>query len=433
MIPKEVITVLDKINKTKEAYLVGGAVRDLVLNKEPHDFDIATNMSVEELQKLFPHNFESGVAFGIITVFENGHPYEVAHFREDLDYKDCRHPDIAMIETIEGDLKRRDFTINAMAWRDGKVLDLFGGKKDIEDKIIRAVGNADARIKEDALRMLRAIRFSAQLDFKIDEELKEAIKENAHLIQKISWERIEAEITKILISNHPEKIRLIHELGISKFILPEFDRLFECEQNSDFHFTNVGDHTIEVIKNIKNDKILRWAALLHDMGKPDTKQAGEDGKDHFQNHAEVSFELSKKILRRFKISNEDSRKILWLVKNHDNYNVKKSTIRSWIANEGKDIVFDLLELQFADGQGQTEKGKLEKEKSIPKFKKQIEEIEKENSAFTKRDLKVNGFDLMELGFKGKEIGDILEKLYLEVLEHPEMNDREILLERIEKE
>ena len=197
MIPNNVLEILKKINETKEAYIVGGAVRDLIMGKSPHDYDIATNMEVNELQKMFPHNFPSGIEYGVITVFVNHEPYEIAHYRTDLKYSDCRHPEIALTESIEEDLKRRDFTMNAIAWKDGKYLDLFGGIKDIESKTIRAVGDPYIRIDEYALRMMRAIRFSAQLGFEIEDSLKEAIKKHAHLIQKVSAERIEAELTKI--------------------------------------------------------------------------------------------------------------------------------------------------------------------------------------------------------------------------------------------
>ena len=411
---------------------MGGAVRDLILGRESHDYDIATNMSIEELEKLFPHNFPSGIDYGVITVFENHHPYEIAHYRTDIQYKDCRHPEIAMTESIEEDLKRRDFTMNALAWKDGMVLDFFGGQEDIKNQIIRAVGEPDKRIKEDALRIMRAVRFSAQLGFDIDPGLYEAMKNNAALIEKISWERIEAEMTKILISKHPEKIRLLYELGITKYILPEFDKLMKCEQNSEWHIANVGDHTIMVIQAIKDEKILRWAALLHDIGKPNCKVIGEDGKDHFPMHPSESYVISYEILERFKFSKKERDDILWLVKRHDSHDIKKSTMRKWIGNYGKEAIIQLIELQRADGEGQSEKGRKWKREYLPTLQKMIREIEEEDSAFKLKDLKVNGYDVMKAGFAGKEIGNVLNNLYEEVLEHPEMNERGILVDKIAK-
>ena len=426
----DVNQIIEIINKNdKDAYLVGGAVRDMVLGKTPHDYDIATNMSYEDLEKVFPDNYPSGKAFGIVTIFFNNTEYEIAHFRNDGEYSDNRHCEVELVETIDEDLKRRDFTINAMAWneKDG-IIDLFNGKNDIENKIIRSVGNPNERFNEDALRMLRAIRFAAQLGFTIEENTYNAIIENAHLIQNVSYERIEAELTKILTSKNPEMIKLLCDTGISKYIFPELDALFACEQNNPNHMFDVGTHTMVALKNIKNDKILRWTMLLHDIGKPDTKTT-KDGIDHFYDHAEVGKLISRKILKRFKFSNEEREQIEDLIKQHDINIKKKNKLRLYAAKKGAKFFDNLLLVQLSDISAQSDYNKDKKIEKSYTLNKNIHEVIDDKTAIALNDLKINGEDLLKLGYKGEEIGAILKDIYTICLANPEFNDRQKLLEK----
>ncbi len=423
----EIINIINKNNK--EAYLVGGAVRDMLLKKEAHDYDITTNMSTEELEKVFPKNYPSGKAFGIITIFYNGEEYEIAHFRTDGDYADNRHCEIEFTESIEEDLKRRDFTINAMAWSEKSgIIDIFGGQNDLNNKIIRAVGNPDERFKEDGLRMLRAIRFSAQLGFDIEENTYNAIVNNAELIKNISMERVETELTKILVSDHPEKILEIFNTGIGEIIFPEFAEALRCEQNNPNHLYNVGIHTIKTLNFVPNDKILRWTMLLHDLGKPGTKTT-KDGIDHFYGHDVLSRKIANDVLKRFRFSNEDIKIILDLVEKHDLYINKISKIRYLASKYDKDFFEKLKLVQLADKNGQSELNREEKIEKVLDFNKKLNEVIDDGTAIKISDLKINGDDLKELGFKGIEVGAILQELYAISLVNPNFNNRRRLLDK----
>ena len=429
---KDVNEIIEIINNNgKDGFLVGGAVRDMALHKTPHDYDIATNMSYEDLEKIFPDNYPSGKSFGIITIFYNNDEYQIAHFRNDGDYADNRHCDVNFVESIEEDLKRRDFTINAMAWSEKTgIIDLFGGQEDIKNRVIRTVGNPNDRFNEDGLRMLRAIRFSAQLGFKIEDETFNAIKENAHLIKNVSYERIEQEISKILTSDHPEQIALIHEAGLSKYIMPEFDKLFGCEQNTPWHKYDVAMHTIKALQEVPNDKILRWTMLLHDFGKPDAKTT-KDGVDHFYGHGEISKEIADIILKRFKFSNEDRYEVLNLVEHHDIKLKKMPKIRAFISKMGPSF-FDKLKLvQAADMAAQSDYKQEEKMAEFYKFFDDVETVINDGSAIRLSDLKIDGNDLMKLGFKGKEIGYVLTELLKECFIRPDFNDKTKLIKKAE--
>ena len=427
---KDVNEIIEIINKNdKKAYLVGGAVRDMVLGKTPHDYDITTNMSYEDLEKVFPKNYPSGKAFGIITIFYNDEEYEIAHFRNDGDYADNRHCDVVLVDSVEEDLKRRDFTINAMAYNEKEgFIDPFNGKADVEKKIIRAVGNPDERFKEDALRMLRAIRFSAQLGFTIEENTLNAIKENAHLIKNVSFERIEAEMTKILTSDHPEKIKMFYELGISDYILPELNEIFECTQNTPWHIYNVGDHTMKALENIENDKILRWTILLHDFGKPEAKST-KDGIDHFYDHAIIGLPKVENILNRLKFSNDEKQQILDYVQYHDLKLKKAYKIRYMVAKYGINFFENICKIQMSDIAGQSDYKKEEKIENAVNLLKDAKAVYEDKTAISLKDLKINGNDLVEIGFKNVEIGAILHKFYTDVLKSPGLNDRNKLLQK----
>ncbi len=289
-----------------EAFAVGGCVRDSILARRPEDWDITTSAKPEEIKRLFRRTVDTGIEHGTVTVIIGKDSYEVTTYRVDGAYEDGRHPkEVRFTSRLEEDLQRRDFTINAMAYNDDvRLVDVFGGMKDLNHHLIRCVGDPRERFSEDALRILRAVRFSAQLNFPIEPDTAEAIKELAPTLEKISAERIQAELVKLLVSPHPERIRDAYELGITKVILPEWDAMAGVEQNTPHHRYDVAEHTIRAMKYVKRDKILRLTMLFHDMGKPSTKTTDENGRDHFKGHALVSEEIARKVLRRLKFDNE---------------------------------------------------------------------------------------------------------------------------------
>ena len=302
-----------------EAYAVGGCVRDSILGREPGDWDITTSAMPEETKALFDKTFDTGIEHGTITVLLNHEGYEVTTYRIDGKYEDSRHPkEVTFTRNLKEDLLRRDFTINAMAYNDKDgIVDIFGGMQDLEKHMIRCVGNARERFSEDALRILRGVRFAAQLGFEIEKETRQAIRKLAPNLSYISAERIQTELVKLLVSDHPEKIQDAYELGITKVILPEFDAMMETTQETLHHCYNVGEHTIHALMNIPADKVLRLTMLFHDTGKPARKTVDPDGTAHFKGHAYVSEELTKSIMHRLKFDNDTLRKVSKLVLYHD--------------------------------------------------------------------------------------------------------------------
>lgn len=429
MIPENIKEVLQQLNQSGyEAYIVGGAVRDMVLNVEPHDWDITTNAKPDEIKKVFNKTIDTGLKHGTVTAVVNKEQFEITTYRIDGDYTDGRHPDKVEFTTdLIEDLKRRDLTINAMACDiDGNIIDPFNGQKDLENHIIRAVGKAENRIQEDALRMLRAIRFSAKLGFEIDSELKQAISDNAKSINKISEERIESELTKIITSDNPEKIIDLYELGVTKYILPEFDKMMECEQHSPWHLYNVGMHSVKAMENVPKDKILRWTMLLHDVGKPDSKTT-TNGIDHFLNHNFKSENIADDILTRLKFSNVDKKEILELIVQHDMHPQKEAKIRKFVSLHTPKFIEDLKLVQLADMSAQSNYKIDEKMNTFNKMFDTCDEIINNGTIITLKTLQINGNDLQKIGFKGKEIGEVLNQFVTQAYGQPSINNKEKLL------
>ena len=302
-----------------EAYAVGGCVRDSILGRVPDDWDITTSATPEETKSLFFKTFDTGIEHGTVTVLMDKEAFEVTTYRVDGKYEDSRHPsEVTFTRNLKEDLLRRDFTINAMAYNDKEgLVDIFGGMQDLEHKIIRCVGDARARFGEDALRILRAVRFAAQLGFTIEEETQKGIEELAPNLANISAERIQVELIKMLTSPNPCMIRKAYELGITKVILPELDRMMETEQETPHHRYTVGEHTIHALANIRDDKVLRLTMLFHDVAKPLMKTMDEGGIAHFKMHDVKGAELTKQILKRLKFDNDTMNKVVKLVQYHD--------------------------------------------------------------------------------------------------------------------
>jgi len=415
-----------------EAYIVGGCVRDFVLGKEPKDWDITTSATPNEVKDLFPRTIDTGIEHGTVTVMCGKEGYEVTTYRIDGKYEDHRRPtEVTFTASLTEDLKRRDFTINAMAYNDKEgIIDQFNGIEDLKNRVIRCVGNPSERFDEDALRILRAVRFSAQLGFTIEENTKKAIILQSVFLKDISAERIQVELTKMLVSNYPEKIKDAYEMGITAVVLPEFDEMMKTDQQNPYHIYNVGEHTIEVVKAIEPQPILRWAALLHDVAKPDTKTTDEEGIDHFICHQEVGITKAEEILRRMKLDNYTIEQVKRLVKWHD-YGISKvptkNSFRKTLSKMGIDLFEDYVKIKTADIMGQSEFNKYEKLDILDKLKDMYGEILEDKDCLTVKDLDINGKQLMELGVEqGPNMKVIFNELLKKVLEEPNLNQYDYL-------
>lgn len=439
--PENANRIIKRLQKEGyEAYIVGGCVRDAILNKEPDDWDITTSARPEQVKALFRKTFDTGIQHGTITVMmpnaESGklEGYEVTTYRVDGKYEDHRRPtSVTFTASLLEDMKRRDFTINAMAYNEEEgIVDHFDGMGDLERHVIRCVGKAQERFDEDALRILRAVRFAAQLDFAIEEQTRLAIERQAELLNDISAERIQVELTKLLLSKHPERLRTAYELGVTAVVLPEFDRMMQTEQNNIHHMYSVGEHTLRVIEQVPAQKALRWAALLHDVAKPVTKTTDEKG-DHFYGHNEAGVELARRILTRLKFDNATIDRVKRLVYWHDyamGALIKLRTFRRGLSKMGADLFEDYICLKRADILGQSTYMRQEKLDRLDVLRDYYTQIIEENQCLSLKDLAVTGKDLItELGMQpGKEIGTTLHTLLDRVLDDPSLNERNVLLD-----
>ena len=427
-------SILERLNNAGfRSYVAGGAVRDLIMNKMPNDYDIATDAKPDDVKKLFRKTIDTGIKHGTVTVIENGEGYEITTFRKDGAYSDNRHPsEIEYVKDKRIDCLRRDFTINAMMYNpESGLVDFFCGRRDIRKHIIRCVGKPEDRFKEDALRMLRAVRFKAQLGFEIEERTELAIRKYAVLIKKVSKERILAELNKILLSDNPDGVRDLHRLGLLKFILPELERCFGEKQRNKFHIYDVGEHIMQTIKNTPPDLILRWAALLHDTGKPCCSSVDSNGIIHFYGHHRESRRITVDVLHKLHMDSNSIRDIALLVENHD-YRVEPSfgAVKRMMSKTGADLFEKLLTLQKADNAAKNPELLPEKLKRIDGGLEIYREVLAKNQPYRVTDLVLNGRDLMEIGYRqGKEIGDTLKALLDEVIIRPELNTRAYLVKR----
>jgi len=435
--PKEVIFVINKIlDNGYQAFLVGGAVRDIILNKEIYDYDITTDATPDKIINIFNKVIETGIKHGTVTIVSGKMNIEVTTYRKDGDYKDFRRPEnIEYSKTINEDLKRRDFTINALAYNpiNNKFIDLFNGINDLTEKKIIAINNPIDRFNEDALRMMRAVRFAVQLNFNIDKTVFDAIKKLNKNITKISIERINDEFTKILLSDNPAKgIRLLEQIGLLQHFLPELVKCIGVEQNK-YHIYDVYEHILHALDNSKKDLIVRLSVLFHDIAKPKTRRMLH-GRATFYNHEVIGAELVENILKRLKYPNDIVKKVKHLVRNHMFHYTpewKPATIRRFINKVGVEYLDDLKEIRIADASAGNPEHKDELYNEL--FEK-IDEILKTKAVFNIKDLAITGKDVMDkLNIKpSKKIGEILKNTLLFVLENPENNQKEILLNYIEE-
>ncbi len=436
-LPEKVKYIIDTLMEAGyEAYAVGGCIRDSILGRKPGDWDITTSARPMQVKQLFKKTIDTGIQHGTVTVMISGEGFEVTTYRIDGEYEDGRHPkEVRFTASLFEDLKRRDFTINAMAYneKDGLV-DAFFGRRDLEERVIRCVGNPKERFEEDALRMMRAIRFAAQLGFSIEEGTKDAITELADNLSKVSAERIQVELVKLLVSNHPGEFMTAYETGLTRVFLPEFDAMIATPQNNKHHCYNVGKHTIEAVKNSPPDKVIRLTMLLHDVAKPVCKSIDEEGIYHFYGHPAKGAQMAKEILKRLKFDNDTIRKVCALIKSHDDMPpLEPKAIRRAIFRTGLEQYPALFAVKRADALGKNQYQRAEKMAYIEGYQKLYEEILEKQQCLTLKDLAVTGKDLIEAGMKpGKELGETLEKLLEHVLEYPQDNQKEILINLIKK-
>jgi tRNA nucleotidyltransferase (CCA-adding enzyme) len=444
-IPKEVAELHSKLAGAGfEAYLVGGCVRDLLLGREPKDWDITTNASPEHIQKLFGETFYEN-AFGTVGVVTDSNDprlrvVEITPYREEGKYTNARHPDeIRWAKTLSEDLKRRDFTVNAIAYEPKKqtLVDEHGGQDDIVRRSITTVGNPDERFKEDALRMLRAIRLSAELDFMMEAKTAESIAKDATLLEKISRERVRDEFKRILESDRPmQSLFVAEKLGILKYIIPELEEGIGCEQNQ-AHAFDVFEHLLRALQHAADKKWsfeLRLAALLHDIGKPATRRWSHEKKDWtFHGHEVVGAKIAKKILEGLRLPRETIHTVTSLIRWHmffsDPDTITLSAVRRTIRNVGQDHIKDLLNLRICDRIG-TGRPK-EQPFRLRKYMSMVDEALRDPISVSM--LSLDGARLIEMGEKpGPRIGWILHALLEEVLEDPKKNTQEYLEKRAQE-
>jgi tRNA nucleotidyltransferase (CCA-adding enzyme) len=434
-LPKKVNLIIHRLmEEGYEAYAVGGCVRDSILGRIPDDWDITTSAKPEQVKELFSHTIDTGIEHGTVTVMLDKEGFEVTTYRVDGMYEDHRHPkEVIFTPHLKDDLMRRDFTINAMAYNDETgIVDCFSGIEDLQKQVVRCVGEPKERFQEDALRMLRAVRFSAQLGFSIDKYTKAAIEELAKDLVNISEERIQAEFVKLLISEHPENILTAYALGITSVILPEFDDMMHTPQNNPYHDKCVGDHVVHAMRFIESSKVLRLTMLLHDVGKPKTKSTDKRGIDHFYSHGSVGEAMAKKILKRLKFDNETLKRVTRLIRWHD-YRMEETSrgVRRALHKAGEDIFEDLLKVMRADTLAKSPRGKEKKIEYLEHIENLYHGILMRKECVTLKDLAVTGRDLIALGMKpGKQVGEMLNFLLADVIENPSHNNNTYLTELI---
>lgn len=415
-----------------EAYAVGGCVRDSLLGRTPDDWDITTSAKPRQVKALFARTVDTGIAHGTVTVLQGRLGYEVTTYRIDGAYEDGRHPkDVTFTASLEEDLKRRDFTVNAMAYNEEEgLVDLFGGREDMERGLLRCVGDPMERFAEDALRMMRAVRFSAQLDYVIEKDTMEAIRTLSGTLSKISAERIRTELVKLLASGHPERFRTCWETGMTAVFLPEFDRMMETGQNNPHHCYSVGEHALCTLRWVRPKPALRLAALLHDVGKPEKKSTDETGVDHFYGHAQLGAEMTRKILRRLKFDNDTTDRVVRLVREHDRkIGLSAAQMRRAINRAGEDLFPDLFDLKEADLLAQSDYLRVEKREELACLRSLYGKVKEEGDCLSLKGLAVTGRDLISVGASpGPGLGALLKELLELVLEDPSCNEKQTLLE-----
>ena len=432
-IPNEVKTVMNKLSENGfRSYIVGGCVRDSVMGREPNDWDVTTDATPEQIKKVFSdfRTVDTGIKHGTILVVSGKYPVETTTFRIDGEYSDNRHPDsVTFTKDIKDDLARRDFTINAMAYNDEEgLIDPFGGREDIDKKIIKCVGDPDKRFTEDALRILRGIRFASVLGFSVEDNTSAAIIRNEQLLSSIAAERINSELVKLLCGENVFDVLSAYRSVIGVFI-PELKLEFDFRQYGKKHGYDVWMHTVHTVNNIENDPILRLTMLLHDTGKVATHELDANGNSTFKNHAAVGGVIAENILKRLKFSKDYIKTVSFLVSVHDmEVPESKVEVKKYLRLLGEVNYIRLMKIRRADKSGLAKGYRDITEKLIFAYNT-FDEVLNNGEPFLLSHLAVNGSDLKKL-IDEKQIGETLEYLLETVTKVPELNNKNSLLELI---
>ncbi len=412
-----------------EAYAVGGCIRNMLLGIPPKDYDFTTNASPEEVKSVFSDFkvIDTGIKFGTVTVVIGKEPYEITTYRIDGKYNDNRRPEnVSFTSELSEDLKRRDFTVNALAYNEREgLIDLFGGKTDLDNRIIRAIGNPDERFNEDGLRILRALRFASQYNMTIDKATGESIHRNRHLLEGIAAERIAEEFNKLICGECENILREYHDV-ISVFI-PELSKCVGFEQHTKYHNRDVFEHTLATISAIRPEKHLRLAMLFHDIGKPDYFTFS-NGVGHFKGHAKGSVGIAECYLRNYRYDRATADKIVTLVRYHDIVlENRDNLIKRYLNKFGEDVFYNIIDVHIADDSGKAPEY-MKRIKGYQEIRKRAEAIVSEQECFSLKNLEINGNDLKKLGYTGEEIGEKLKQLLDMVIEDNSLNKKEKLLD-----
>lgn len=431
--------ILEQLNRNGKGFLVGGAVRDKILNKDPGDYDFATDIEYSELKRIFAgyNPKEMGAHFGILMINVNGKSYEIAKFRKETGVYNSRYPkEIKFVKTIEEDLARRDFTINSIAYSEQTgIVDLYGGRQDIRRKVIRFVGKPKLRIEEDALRILRAFRFISKLGFNLDKKTAEAIYKKRKFLTKISKERIFDELSKILMGKFVKKAFIeMKKLRVLEMIIPEFYYAYNFDQNNPNHPDDLFNHIIKVIHLCDYDLVTRFAALFHDLGKINVKIIDAKGIFYFYGHEKESTLIAEEELKQLKASNDFINSVKKIVKNHMLIygDVSDKTLKKLIIEMEEKNLKRLFNLFSADLNSKGLRTKKENEQIIQNFWEKIENIKKQGKIPQFNDLDITGIDLINLKFSNRQIGEVKNRLYELVLGDEIENEKEALLKYVVK-
>ncbi len=432
-VPRGAFEIIDRLEAAGgRPVLVGGCLRDLLLGRQPKDWDIASDLAPDRVKALFRRVYDVGAAFGTLMVPRRGHIYEVTTFRTERDYSDGRRPDhVAFTGDVEKDLERRDFTINAMAWhpQSDRIIDPFGGIFDLQRRQIRAVGDPRERFREDALRLMRAVRFSAQLGFRIEPATWEAIAAEAQGLRRIAAERIREELNRILLAPAPSVgLRQMHATGLLSIVLPELEACFGVRQNR-FHSHDVFTHTLMAVDAAPADNLtVRLATLFHDIAKPQTREERQ-GDYTFYAHQVMGARIAARAMRRLAYSNEERDAVRHLVYHHMFYYEPEwtdSAVRRFVRSVGRENIADLIELRKADMAGNERKSG--DTSPLEALLGRVEDVIAKDTALSVKDLAIGGRDLMVMGVpEGPAIGRILRALLEKVLDEPAFNERDTLL------
>lgn len=431
-IPQDVQFIISSLRKSGFlAYAVGGCVRDMLLSREPHDWDICTNATPNQIQSIFSHTIPTGIKHGTVTVvLQDNSQYEVTTFRKDGLYTDSRHPDsVEFVGDVRDDLSRRDFTINAMAYDSNELIDPFNGQNDLSNKLIRCVGNPSERFAEDPLRILRALRFASAYEFHIDSQTSEAMQFLRGGLSRISYERIYSELSKLLQGKFAAKV-LKQFPNVICEVIPEMSQCVGFEQNNPYHIYDVYQHILCALDNYKGtDLIVKWALFLHDIGKPDCYTTDEKS-GHFHGHPDVSARYADQILHRLRVDNHTRENIVQLVKYHDvTIEPTHRSVKRCLNKLGLEQFERLLEIKYADISAHTPGTQEDRFEKLAQIKAILASVLNEQACFSAKDLAVNGYDLMEIGIPaGIEMGNVLKALLEKVLDGDIENEKTALME-----